>query len=70
MGHGISGSSTWRAGNDEAAGRGAWHQLVERFDRPRAAWIARALTPMNIDDLPEQPVPETEPLRGWDDQVS
>ena len=54
---------TWRAGNDEAAGRRAWHQLVERFDRPRAAWIARALTPMNIDDRPEQPLPEVEPLR-------
>ena len=43
---------TWRAGGDEAAGRAAWHQLVERFDRPRAAWIARALTPLNLDDLP------------------
>ena len=49
---------TWRAGNDEAAGRRAWHQLVERFDRPRAAWIARALTPMNIDDRPERPLPD------------
>ena len=53
---------TWRAGGDEAAGRVAWHQLVERFDRPRAAWIARVLTPLNLDDLPAQPVPETEPL--------
>ena len=54
---------TWRAGNDEAAGRLAWHQLVERFDRPRAAWIARALTPLNLDDRPAQPVPDGEPLR-------
>ena len=53
---------TWRAGNDEAAGRRAWHQLVERFDRPRAAWIARALTPLNLDDRPEQPLPDAEPL--------
>src|SRR5437870_782682 len=36
---------TWRAGNNEERRKTAWRQLVDRFDPPRAAWIARALTP-------------------------
>jgi hypothetical protein len=53
---------TWRAGDEQAAARRAWHQLVERFDRPRAAWIARALTPLNLEDRPARPMPDGEPL--------
>ena len=37
----------WRAGNDEEARKRAWQQLADRFDPQRAAWIARALKPLN-----------------------
>lgn len=53
---------TWRAASDDAAAQRAWRQLVERFDRPRAAWIARALTPLNIDDRPSKPIGDVKPL--------
>ena len=46
---------TWRAGNDEERGKTAWRQLADRFDPPRAAWIARALKPLNPDDLLANP---------------
>jgi hypothetical protein len=36
-----------RVAPDEAARRAAWHQLADRFDATRAAWIARALTPLD-----------------------
>jgi hypothetical protein len=55
---------TWRAASDEAAAQRAWQQLVERFDRPRAAWIARALTPLNSGDRPSTPIPDQVPLPG------
>ena len=55
---------TWRAATDDAAAQRAWRQLVERFDRPRAAWIARALTPLNPDDRPSTPIPDGKPLPG------
>lgn len=54
--------ATWRAGADTGAARRAWHQLVERFDRPRAAWIAQALTPKNVEDRPATPLPDDVPL--------
>src|SRR5215471_15343348 len=38
---------TWRAGSDEERKKGAWRQLADRFDARRAAWIARALGPIN-----------------------
>src|SRR4030095_6909350 len=38
---------TWRAANDEQRAKAAWQQLADRFDPPRAAWIARALQPQN-----------------------
>ena len=53
---------TWRAANDEEAKKSAWRQLAERFDAGRAAWVARALRPLNPDDRPAQPVAAGEPL--------
>jgi hypothetical protein len=52
----------WRAGNDEAARQRAWRQLADRFDPQRAAWIARALEPLNPKARPTAPVPEGKPL--------
>ncbi|MGZ8236419.1 MAG: hypothetical protein ACXWTY_00915 [Methylobacter sp.] len=46
---------TWLAGNDEERGKTAWRQLADRFDPPRAAWIARALKPLNPEDRPANP---------------
>jgi hypothetical protein len=43
-------TATWQAGSDEAARRTAWRQLATRFGAPRAAWVARALTPTNSQD--------------------
>ncbi len=53
---------TWRAGNDEERGKAAWRQLAERFDPPRAAWIARALKPLNPEDRPANPIAADQPL--------
>jgi len=53
---------TWRAATDAAAAERAWRQLVERFDRARAAWIARALTPLNQNAQPSKPIPDGKPL--------
>ena len=52
----------WRAGNDEDRGKAAWRQLADRFDPPRAAWIARALKPLNPEDRPANPVAADQPL--------
>ena len=54
---------TWRAATDKERAKSAWRQLADRFDPPRAAWIARALRPLNPDDRPEDPVPANEALR-------
>jgi hypothetical protein len=58
---------TWRAANDPERGKAAWRQLADRYDPPRAAWIARALRPLNADDRPKDPIqPEaslTKPIR-------
>jgi hypothetical protein len=42
----------WQAGGVEAGERAAWRALASRFGRERAAWIARALAPLNLDDRP------------------
>ena len=44
------------------AAKTAWQQLADRFDPPRAAWIARALKPLNPDDRPANPVADDQPL--------
>ncbi len=41
---------TWAAGNDEERRKSAWRQLADRFDPPRAAWVARTLMPLNPQD--------------------
>jgi hypothetical protein len=53
---------TWRAGNVEERRKTAWRQLADRFDPPRAAWIARALQPLNPGDRPANPVAADQPL--------
>ena len=53
---------TWRAGNDEERGKTAWRQLADRFDPPRAAWVARALKPLNPEDRPANSVAADQPL--------
>ena len=40
----------WAASNDEERKKSAWRQLADRFDPPRAAWVARALMPLNPQD--------------------
>lgn len=41
---------TWAAGDDEERRKSAWRQLADRFDPPRAAWVARTLMPLNPQD--------------------
>ena len=53
---------TWRAGNDQERGKAAWRQLADRFDPPRAAWVAHALKPLNPGDRPANPVAADQPL--------
>ena len=53
---------TWRAGNDAERAKAAWRQLADRFDPPRAAWIVRALTPLNPEDRPANAVAVDQPL--------
>ena len=53
---------TWRAGDDMARGKAVWQQLADRFDAPRAAWVARALKPLNPADRPASPVDSDQPL--------
>ena len=53
---------SWRAANDEERAKTAWRQLADRFDPPRAAWIARALKPLNPGDRPVTPIPADQPL--------
>src|SRR3954453_11214414 len=53
---------TWRAANEDARSRAAWQQLADRFDPPRASWVARALQPQNPGDRPAPPIPAEQPL--------
>ena len=48
---------SWRAANDDERAKTAWRQLADRFDPPRAAWVARALKPLNPGDRPVTPHP-------------
>ena len=51
---------TWRAGSEADSEKAAWRSLSNAFGSPRAAWIARTLTPSNADAAnPElEPAPE------------
>ena len=53
---------TWRAAADEARRRLAWQQLADHFDPQRAAWIARALQPVNMQAKPAAPLADDAPL--------
>ncbi len=53
---------TWRGATDEERAKTAWRQLADRFDPPRAAWVARALKPLNPEDRPSNPVAGNQPL--------
>ena len=65
----AAGNSYWRAlwlaGNpppDPDAAVAPWRGLVSRYGAPRAAWIARQTTPLNVDQRPAAPTPPgTEP---------
>src|SRR5215217_6682704 len=57
----------WRTGTaDEPSAeerrKAAWRQLAERFDPPRAAWIARELTPQNPLERSQTPIANDQPL--------
>ncbi|HKG93217.1 MAG TPA: hypothetical protein VKA84_15030 [Gemmatimonadaceae bacterium] len=53
---------SWRAGPDDGLRKLAWQQLAERFGAQRAAWVARALGPLNPDERPTQIVAADQPL--------
>src|SRR6266540_4501234 len=54
---------TWRAANDKERTKAAWRQLADRYDPPRAAWIAHTLKPLNPDDRPRTPIAMDKPLQ-------
>lgn len=41
---------TWAVGDDQERAKAAWRQLADRFDPPRAAWIALSLKPAKPND--------------------
>ncbi|MEM7373632.1 MAG: hypothetical protein AAF587_33725 [Bacteroidota bacterium] len=41
----------WKAGTDEKLHLAAWRALCAGFSAPRAAWIAKATTPTNAEDV-------------------
>jgi hypothetical protein len=47
---------TWRAAGNEERAKAVWRQLADRFDPPRAAWIAQELKPRNPKDRPKDPL--------------
>jgi len=55
---------TWRAANDKERTKAAWRQLADRYDPPRAAWIAHTLKPLNPDDRPRTPIAMDKPLQN------
>jgi hypothetical protein len=60
----------FRSASDEAARRAAWHQLADRFDATRAAWIARVLSPLDGGSAEPPRFPEVSPRpatlsEGW-----
>ncbi|HEU4386420.1 MAG TPA: hypothetical protein VFV34_01395, partial [Blastocatellia bacterium] len=51
----------WRAATDPERRKTAWRQLADRFDPPRAGWVARAIEPLNPLDRPDNPVGADQP---------
>ena len=54
----------WPAAGDETAQRQAWEQLAGRFGSRRAAWVARRMTPVNLDQRPAANQPGVSPVFG------
>ena len=52
---------TWDAAGDEERAKAAWRQLADRFDPPRAAWIALSLKPAKPRDPFPTPPTQAEP---------
>ncbi len=52
----------WRAGNNQTVRATAWRQLAVRFGAERAAWISRALQPINPQQRPAATVPASQQL--------
>jgi hypothetical protein len=52
----------WRAGGNAQSEADAWRQLADRFQPARAAWIVRALRPLNPQDRPASPIPPDQSL--------
>ena len=48
----TSGSRPGARRTTDTRARAAWQQLADRFDPPRAAWVSRALQPLNPADRP------------------
>src|SRR5262245_9709833 len=55
-------AQTWRAATDQERAATVWRQLADRFGAPRAAWLARALQPLNPADRPPAPIADDQPL--------
>jgi hypothetical protein len=53
-------NETLEAGTDEERRKATWRQLADRFGAPRAAWVARTLTPLNVEER-RFPTPATQP---------
>jgi hypothetical protein len=50
--------TAWRAAGDAGRLRRAFQRLVDRYEAPRARYIAEALRPTNPDARPSEPLPE------------
>jgi hypothetical protein len=46
----------WQSDGDAVRERAVWGELASRFGPGRAAWIARALTPANVESRPTAPL--------------
>jgi hypothetical protein len=58
--------AAWRAGNPPPPGQqdateAPWRGLAARYGSPRAAWIVRQTTPVNIAQQPASPTPDGQP---------
>lgn len=54
-------NAVWRAGNPPPsldAAKAPWRGLVSLYGAPRAAWLALAMTPTNINQQPAAPTPD------------
>lgn len=52
----------WRSGGVKEREKGAWNLLVEKYDAPRAAWIAQETKPENDTEKPDTEMTPEEPF--------